>query len=65
MATGIFHYSSIAVRILSFRKELLDENFWIEKIKNALALRQALQLHNNNATNAYRLIMAKVTEFQD
>ena len=56
LATGIFHYSSIAVRILSFRKELLDENFWIEKIKNALALRQALQLYNNNATNAYRLI---------
>ncbi len=58
---GIGHYqpSSIAVRILSFEKKDLNREFWRQKIRNAVRLRETLGLHGNRKTNVYRLINAE------
>ncbi len=46
---------SIAVRIITFEKTVIDQEFWNKKIQNAFQYRQALGLINAG-TNAYRLI---------
>lgn len=56
LATGIFHYSSIAIRVLAFKKVCFDADFWKLKIEEALQLRRDLNLVNSTHTNAYRLI---------
>ncbi|MBU6340813.1 MAG: class I SAM-dependent rRNA methyltransferase [Bacteroidetes bacterium] len=56
LGIGHFHQGSIAVRILSFQKanpNTLD--FWVQKLQNALALRQAARLIGQNNTNCFRL----------
>jgi 23S rRNA (cytosine1962-C5)-methyltransferase len=54
---GYGHYQngSIAVRMISFDPEPPNENFWVTKFTNALHVRNAAALPNDN-TNAYRLI---------
>lgn len=57
LATG--HYQdegSIAVRIFSFEKKEINEDFWREKFTKAIKLRKNIGLFNNEHTNAYRLI---------
>lgn len=58
---GIGHFSpgSIAVRILTFDEEEVDDDFWRRRFKNAYALRQSLGLVKNEQTNLYRLIHAE------
>lgn len=55
---GRGHYStgSIAVRILSFKDEVLDSKWWFDKINNAYILRSSLDLVNNPKTTCYRLV---------
>ncbi|MEO5600833.1 MAG: class I SAM-dependent rRNA methyltransferase [Cyclobacteriaceae bacterium] len=57
---GFGHYQngSIAVRMLSFHPELPNENFWLDKFSNALALRRGAGLPSAE-TNAFRLIHAE------
>ena len=55
VATGHYHNGSIAVRILSFEKTNLDQNFWEERLENAKAYRKQLGLPKA-LTNCYRLI---------
>jgi 23S rRNA (cytosine1962-C5)-methyltransferase len=57
---GFGHYQngSIAVRMLSFQSEIPLENFWSEKIANALAVRKSAGLPDSK-TNAFRLIHAE------
>ena len=54
---GFGHYQngSIAIRILSFKKEKPGPDFWAEKIKNALQLRHDAGFPSDK-TNAFRLI---------
>lgn len=54
---GFGHYQngSIAVRMLSFKSERPSENFWSEKIADALAVRNSAGLPDAT-TNAFRLI---------
>lgn len=54
---GYGHYQegSIAVRMLSFSKEAPNENFWSEKIRQALRLRRHVSLPSQQ-TNSFRLI---------
>src|SRR5688572_4786061 len=59
IATGYFNQGSIAVKILGFGNETVDEDFYTEKIKTALAIREKAGLLNNPLTNAYRLIHAE------
>ncbi|MDR1055625.1 MAG: class I SAM-dependent rRNA methyltransferase [Prevotellaceae bacterium] len=55
-ATGHYQIGSIAVRILSFIQEKIDDNFWFNKLSEAYKLRQQLGLVNNAETTAYRLV---------
>lgn len=54
---GFGHYQngSIAVRMLSFKKDIPSADFWIEKLKNAVNLRFVSGLPSPQ-TNAYRLV---------
>lgn len=54
---GIGHYQpdSIAVRMLTFRKEAIDVNFFRQRFLNCYALRKNLQFEANK-TNVFRLV---------
>ncbi|MDR2929155.1 MAG: class I SAM-dependent rRNA methyltransferase [Cytophagaceae bacterium] len=56
LAMGHYQIGSIAVRIVSFVKENIDETFWTRKIENAYRLRKEAGLAGSCTTNAYRLI---------
>lgn len=58
---GIGHYQigSIAIRIVSFKEVIPDDNFWKEKIEIAWKLRKKLGYTENTETNVYRLIHAE------
>ena len=54
---GVGHYQigSIAVRILSFRDQIIDSNFYLTALTRALQLRKELQLLRID-NNSYRLV---------
>lgn len=55
---GVGHYQigSIAVRILSFKDELIDTHFWMRRINDAYRMRKMLGLVDLPQNNMYRLI---------
>ena len=55
---GIGHYQIgfVAVRILTFRDEVVDDTFWNSKLTEAINLRRSLGLLDNENTNVFRLI---------
>ncbi|NND35272.1 MAG: class I SAM-dependent rRNA methyltransferase [Saprospiraceae bacterium] len=55
LATGHYHDSSIAIRILSFRDCLIDQAFWQDQISKCKDSRTLLNLPNAE-TNTYRLV---------
>jgi 23S rRNA (cytosine1962-C5)-methyltransferase len=59
LAIGYYQNNTIAIRILSFEKELIDENYWKKTLRSAYNLRDSLELVNNRDTNSYRLIHAE------
>ncbi len=59
LATGHFQQGSILVRIISFEKTVIDQDFWISKIKNAYDFRREIGNLQDNDTNCYRLIHAE------
>ncbi|MBN2746149.1 MAG: class I SAM-dependent rRNA methyltransferase [Bacteroidales bacterium] len=58
---GIGHYQngSIAIRILSFEKTIVNNDFWTKKIQSAFHLRKNIGLIDNPKTNTYRLTFAE------
>lgn len=59
LGSGIYSDSgSIAVRMLTFDKENIDQAFWTKRIQQAFDYRQRLHI-NNEQTNVYRLIHAE------
>ncbi len=56
LATGHCQIGSIAVRILTFKEEPIDYNFWKQRIANAWQLRKATGLTDSPTNNVYRLI---------
>lgn len=56
LALGHYFDSSISVKVLTFEDELIDRAFYTKRLTQALALRNALGLINNQDTNAYRLL---------
>jgi 23S rRNA (cytosine1962-C5)-methyltransferase len=56
LAIGHYQIGSIAVRVVSFEKVNIDDNFWNKKIQNAYAMRQSLGLVAPKQNNTYRLI---------
>ena len=55
LATGHYHDSSIAVRILSYDDILIDQDFWNSRLNSCLKRRQSIG-QPNDLTNAYRLV---------
>jgi 23S rRNA (cytosine1962-C5)-methyltransferase len=56
LAVGHYQPSSIAVRILSFKQETPDIDFFREKIKHAIAYRKAIGIIDNSQINVFRII---------
>ena len=56
LATGHYHNSSLALRILDFTGADIDEAFWHTKLQSARDLRLALGLGTSSDTTAYRLV---------
>lgn len=55
LALGHYQIGSIAVRVVSFENEIVDDEFWNRKIRRAYAMRTSLGLVAKN-NNTYRLI---------
>lgn len=55
LGTGHYQIGSIAVRILEFGKESLEEDFYFKRLHNAFALRQSLGLSRKD-NDCYRLV---------
>lgn len=58
LAIGYYAGGSIAVRIISFEKTTIDENFWFDKISKAWNYRQHLGILNEK-TNVCRLFFGE------
>jgi len=59
LAIGHYQIGSIAVRILTFKEEEIDAEFWKRKIETAYILRNEIGLADNEQTNSYRLVGAE------
>ena len=56
IACGHYQIGSIAVRVLSFKQETIDADFWKHRLQVAKDLRVALGLIGNPKNNTYRLV---------
>ena len=56
LAVGHCQIGSIAVRILSFRQETIDADFWKKRFESAYALRRQLGLINQSDNPVFRLV---------
>lgn len=59
LGTGHYQEGSISIRILSFKEEEIGEDFYITRIKDALAARAKLGLPDDKKTNVCRLVNAE------
>ena len=59
LGVGHFAEGSIAVRMLSFKKDVVNSNFWERKLTAAFQLRSTLQLTHSESTTCYRLVHAE------
>lgn len=59
LGTGHYQVGSIAIRILTFKNEAIDANFWKSKIQRAIDYRKNAGLFEYENTNVYRLIHAE------
>ena len=56
MAVGHFQIGSIAVRVLSFDDEEVNDNFWHGKLQSAFDMRRSIGIVDNPDNNTYRLV---------
>ena len=56
IAVGHFQLGSIAVRVLSFSDETIDDDFWARRLLSSLRVRQVLGLADRQDNNTYRLV---------
>lgn len=56
LGIGHFQIGSIAVRILSFQQQEIDQSFWENHIRIAYELRKTLRLTASAHNNTYRLV---------
>jgi 23S rRNA (cytosine1962-C5)-methyltransferase len=56
IAIGHYQIGSIAVRVLSFDKVVVDADFWSAKIQRAYAMRSSLGLVKPGQNDTYRLV---------
>jgi len=58
LGIGHYHNGSIAVRMLTFEKERIDQSFWDKRLQDAFEVRKSIGLPNSE-TNCFRLIHAE------
>ncbi|WP_321425923.1 class I SAM-dependent rRNA methyltransferase [uncultured Bacteroides sp.] len=56
IALGHFQVGSIAVRVLSFKQEEVNPEFWVRKFEVAYDLRKRIGLAENPTNNTFRLV---------
>ena len=56
IAVGHIQVGSIAVRVLSFKQEKIDADFWYRRLKVAFDMRSSLGLTDREDHNIYRLV---------
>jgi len=56
IAVGHFQVGSIAVRVLSFTDEVIDDRFWQRRLETAFDVRMAIGVAQNAHNNTYRLV---------
>ena len=56
IAIGHYQQGSITVRVLSFNDVVIDEQFWMARLRSALDMRLSIGLADRADTNAYRLV---------
>lgn len=56
MGYGHYQIGSIAVRMLTFNEEAIDQKFWQTRLSEAFRLRSGLKLTNRADNNIYRLV---------
>ena len=56
IAVGHYQIGSIAVRVLSFKDIVIDEEFWKSRLHSALEVRLSLDVVDNPTNNTYRLV---------
>lgn len=56
LAVGHFQIGSIAVRVLSFRDIVIDDDFWVSRLQSALDVRISLGIADNAENNTFRLV---------
>ena len=56
IARGHWQIGSIAVRVLTFDDEQIDQSWWNRRVSEALGVRKALGLVDNADTTCYRLV---------
>lgn len=56
LCTGHFYDGSISVKIFSYEQSAIDEDFWENKLKNTIKVRQSTPILEHGTTNCYRLI---------
>lgn len=56
IATGHWQVGSIAVRVLSFTDEVIDDAFWNRRLEAALKMRLSIGIADNPKNNTYRLV---------
>lgn len=56
LAIGHYQIGSIAIRILSFKDEEINDTFWTNRLHKAYQMRCALGLCNSPDNNVYRLV---------
>ena len=59
LAQGFFSEGTIAVRVISFKQEEINQEFWNNKIRSSFNVRNGIGLTKNNTTNIYRLMHAE------
>jgi len=56
LATGHCMPGSLAVKLFSFKRQEINQDFWHTKIKEAWQVRKSVGLTDNPQTNAFRLV---------
>lgn len=56
IAIGHYQIGSIAVRILTFKDVIIDDNYWCSRLKSAIDMRVKLGIADNPQNNTYRLV---------
>lgn len=56
IAVGHYQIGSIAVRVLSFNDEEINDAFWQRKLQSAFDMRRSIGIIDNPTNNTYRLV---------